>query len=71
MTIVGGTATTGTIVAVSWTATPTIYVCTVTQNGNATYYGIGNSVATTTGFNLTADVSVSSATVVVNYSCQP
>jgi len=71
VTIVGGTATTGTIATLSWTAVPTAYVCTATQNGGATSYGIGNSVATTTGFNITSAVTVSGQTLSVNYSCQP
>lgn len=70
-TIVGGTATTGTVASLAWTATPTAYVCTATMNGGATSFGIGNSVATTTGMNITAAVSVVSATFSVNYSCQP
>lgn len=70
-TIVGGTATTGTIATLAWTATPTAYVCTATMNGGATSFGIGNSVATTTGMNITAAVSVVSATFTVNYACQP
>lgn len=70
-TIVGGTATTGTIASLSWTATPTAYVCTATMNGGASAFGIGNSVATTTGMNITAGVSVIGATFSVNYSCQP
>jgi hypothetical protein len=71
LTIVGGTATTGTVAALSWTATPTAYVCTATMNGGATSYGIGNSVATTTGMNVTTAVSVLGITFTVNYSCQP
>lgn len=71
LTIVGGTATTGTICSLAWTATPAAYVCTATENGGTTSFGIGNSVASTTGVNLTAAVSVISATLTVNYSCQP
>lgn len=70
-TIVGGTATTGTIVTLSWTATPTAQVCTATQNGGTTIFGIGNSVATTTGFNITAAISVVGSSITVNYNCQP
>lgn len=69
VTIVGGTATTGTIDAVSWPGTNTAPVCNATQNGGSTNYGIGNSIATTTGFNITAASSVSGATVVINYAC--
>lgn len=70
-TIVGGTATTGTILSLAWTATPTAYVCTATMNGGTGFLGIGNSVATTTGFNITAGVTVIGVTFNVNYSCEP
>lgn len=70
-TIVGGTATTGTICGLAWTATPAAYACTATMNGGASAFGIGNSVATTTGMNITAGVSVAASTFTVNYSCQP
>lgn len=69
--IVGGTATTGTIATLAWTATPSTYVCSATQNGGAIWYGIGNSVATATGFSITSAVTISGATFSVNYSCQP
>jgi hypothetical protein len=71
VTIVGGTATTGTVCSPSWTATPAAYVCTATMNGGATSFAIGNSVATTTGFNITTAVSIAASTAIVNYSCQP
>jgi hypothetical protein len=71
LSIVGGTATTGTVAALSWTATSAAYVCTATMNGGATSYGIGNSVATTTGMNITSAVSVLGINLTVNYSCQP
>lgn len=71
LSIVGGTATTGTICSLAWTATPAAYVCAATMNGGATALGIGNSVATTTGVNITSGVSVTATTLTVNYSCQP
>jgi hypothetical protein len=70
-TVVGGTATTGTIFSLSWTATATAYVCTATMNGGTGFLGIGNSLATTTGMNITAGVTVLGLTFNVNYSCQP
>ncbi len=70
LTIAGGTATTGTIATLSWPATPTAYVCTATQNGGTASYLIGSSMATTTGFSITAGASVAGATLTVNYSCQ-
>lgn len=71
LTIVGGTATTGTICSLAWTATPAAYVCTATMNGGTGFLGIGNSVASTTGVNITAGVTVVGTTFTVNYSCQP
>lgn len=70
LSIVGGTGTTGTIVGVAWTATPSAQVCTATMNGGTGFLGIGNSIATTTGFNITAGVTVIGVTFSVNYSCQ-
>lgn len=70
-TIVGGTGTTGTVASLAWTATGTAWVCTATMNGGATAFNIGNSVATTTGMNITAGISVVGSTFTVNYSCVP
>lgn len=70
-TIVGGTFTTGTVAALAWTATPAAYVCTATMNGGTGFLGVGNSVATTTGMNITVGVTVATLTFSVNYSCQP
>lgn len=73
-TVVGGTATTGTIFTLAWTATPTAYVCSVTQNdtGVATaYLGLGHTVATTTGITVQAGISVIGTTFNVDYQCQP
>lgn len=70
-TIVGGTATTGTIATLSWATTTTAYVCQVMQNGGASFYGIGHGVATATGMTITAGVTVASATVTVDYECTP
>ena len=69
-----GTFTGGTLVTMSWPATPSAYVCTATQNGSGTGsdYIIGNSVATNTGMTVTsAAAGISSAVVLINYSCQP
>lgn len=73
VTVVGGTATTGTIFTLAWTATPTAYVCQVSQNdtGVATaYLGLGHSVATTTGMTVSAGISVIGTTFNVDYNCQ-
>ena len=72
LTIVGGTATTGTIATVTFSATlPTAPACFASMNGGATAFGIGNSAPTTTTFNITAGISVVGATFNVNYQCQP
>jgi hypothetical protein len=72
LTIVGGTATTGTIATVTFSgtlsATP---ACFAQMNGGGTLYGIGNSAPTTGAFNITAGISVLGATFNVNYQCQP
>lgn len=70
-TIVGGTATTGTIASLAWTATPTAWVCSVGMNGGTGFLGIGHSVATTTGMNITAGVTVLGLTFTVDYNCVP
>lgn len=70
-TIVGGTATTGTIATLSWGATATAYACTVTQNGGTAFLGIGHGVATTTGMTITSGVTVAGVTVAVDYQCEP
>jgi hypothetical protein len=71
ITIVGGSATTGTIATLTWTATPTAYVCSISQDGGATWFGLSNTLATTTGFSIISAVSVSGSSFSVNYSCQP
>lgn len=72
LTIVGGTATTGTIATVSFSAALSAAPsCVSTMNGGVTFFGIGNSSPTTTAFNITAAVSVIGATFNVNYGCLP
>lgn len=74
ISIVGGTATTGTVAALSWTATPTAYVCTATENpntGTTTQLGVNHNVATTTGVNIAVAVSIAGLTLEVDYSCRP
>ena len=72
LTIVGGTATTGTIATVSFSATLSAAPsCAVTQNGGAAMFSVGNSAPSTAAFNITADISVAAATFNVNYVCQP
>ena len=72
LTIVGGTATTGTIATVSFSSTLSAApACFASMNGGTTLFGIGNSAPTTTTFNITAGVSVLGATFNVNYTCQP
>jgi lysophospholipase L1-like esterase len=73
LTIVGGTATTGTIATLNFSATLTAApgLCIVTQAGGASLFGIGHGTPATTGFTITAGVSVATSTVTVDYSCQP
>jgi hypothetical protein len=73
LTIVGGTATTGTIATVNFSATLSSApgLCMVTQTGGATLFGIGHGVPSTTSFTITAGISVATATVTVDYNCLP
>lgn len=72
LTIVGGTATTGTIATVTFSAAlsaaPQAFVG---QNGGTSLFDIGNSAPTTTAFNITSGVTVLGATFNVNYQVQP
>jgi hypothetical protein len=67
--VVGGTFTTGNLLALVWPTTTTAYKCSVTSNGNAAYYGFGHSVATATGMTITNAVSVAGVTVTFDYAC--
>ena len=72
LTIVGGTATTGTIATVTFSAAlGAAPACFASMNGGGTLFSIGNSAPTTTAFNITAGISVIGATFNVNYLCQP
>jgi len=65
-------ATTGTIATVTFSATLSAApACFASQNGGSTAFGIGNSAPTSSTFNITAGISVSLATLTVNYICQP
>jgi hypothetical protein len=74
-TVVGGTFTGGNIFSLSWTATPTAYVCSVVQNVTSaeggTFYALGHTVATTTGMTVTSQITLAGQTFNVDYSCQP
>ena len=71
LTIVGGTATTGTIATVAFPGTlAAAPACFAFSNGNATSFGIGNSAPTASSFNITAADTVASATLNVNYICE-
>lgn len=72
LTIVGGTATTGTIATVNFSTTLSAApACFADMNGGGTLFNIGNSAPTTGAFNITAAISVIGATFNVNYWCQP
>lgn len=70
-TVVGGTATTGTIITLLWPTTTTAWVCSVDMNGGTGFLGIGHSVATATGMNITAGLTVVGVTFTVDYNCVP
>jgi hypothetical protein len=73
LTIVGGSATTGTIATVNFSAALAAApgLCQVTQNGGTTFFGIGEGQPTSTAFTVTAGNSVASSTVTVDYRCTP
>lgn len=72
LTIVGGTATTGTIATVTFSASLSAApACFAQMNGGATLFSIGNSAPTASAFNITAGISVIGATFNVSYQCQP
>ena len=72
ISIVGGTATTGVIATVSYTALTTApRVCQVTMNGGTTFLGLGYGTPTTTSFTITAAVSVLGITFEADYTCRP
>lgn len=69
--VAGGTFTTGNFLTLVWPTTTTAYVCTATMNGGTGFLGVGNDVATATGMNISAGVTILGVTVTVNYSCRP
>lgn len=73
ITIVGGTATTGTICTVNFSATLSSApgLCQVTQNGGATAFSLGHGTPSTTSFAVTAAITVSGQTLTADYVCTP
>lgn len=69
--VAGSSASTGTICTVDFSATLSGApgLCKVSQNGGSSNYSIGHGTASTTGFTITAGISVASATVTVDYEC--
>lgn len=71
ISIVGGTATTGTIATIAFPQTlGAAPICGVSVNGQATYLGIGHGNPTTTGFTITSGVTVAGKTVAIDYWCE-
>jgi hypothetical protein len=73
LTIVGGTATTGTVATIGYTGLGLLLAprtCLVVQNGGATHLGIGHGAPSTTSFTVTSAVTVSGVTFNVDYSCK-
>lgn len=70
----GGTATTGTIATLSWTATSTTPVCMISQNGQGgtgtSFLDLGHTAPSTTGFAITAGITVLGVTFNVDYLCE-
>jgi hypothetical protein len=73
LAIVGGTATTGTICTVNFSATlgTAPGYGEVTQNGGATLFGVGHGAPATTGMTISAGISVAASTLTVDYQLLP
>ena len=72
VTIVGGTATTGTICTVTFSAALTgTPVVQISQNGGTASYILGHGTATTTSFTITSGSSVAGATINIDYEVMP
>jgi hypothetical protein len=69
-TVVGGTATTGTFVTLTWPTTTAAWRCIVTPNGNTSFLGLGHSVATATGMTVNSAVTILGITFTFDYACQ-
>jgi hypothetical protein len=71
LTIVGGTATTGTIATVNFSTTLPAApgLCMVSQEGGTSHYGIAHGTPSTSSFTITSAVSVSGVTLTVDYVC--
>ncbi len=71
LTIVGGTATTGVIATLNFSATLSAApFCTITQQGGTTSFGLSHNLPTTTAFTISADASVAAATLTIDYDCR-
>jgi hypothetical protein len=72
LTIVGGTATTGTIATVNFLTTlVSVPECWVQENGGVAFIGVGHGTATTGAFTITAAVAgIATTTITVDYGCQ-
>jgi len=73
LTIVGGTATTGTICTVNYSATlgTAPGYGEATQNGGATLFGVGHGAPSTTAMTISAGISVATSTLTVDYQLLP
>lgn len=69
ITIVGGTATTGTVCTINFSGTLSAAPGTVhvTQNGGAALVNIGHGTASTTAVTITAGLTITGATVNIDY----
>lgn len=71
-TVASGTFTTGTILTLVWPTTTTAYVCSGSVFNGTTGASIGyHNVATATGMTFSTLASPATATVDIDYSCQP
>jgi hypothetical protein len=73
LTIVGGTATTGTIGTLNFSTTLGTAPgwCSVIMDGGSGFLGLGHGVPSTTGFTITAGIAVTGVTLTADYQCIP
>jgi hypothetical protein len=72
LTLVGGTATTGTIATVTFSAALSAAPsCQVEEPGIVAIHGVDHGIPSTTAFTISAASTVSGATLTLEYNCKP
>lgn len=73
LSLVGGTATTGTIATINWDTTYSTAPrwCSIIPRGAAIGFNIDHGVPSTIGMTITAGVTILGATLALDYQCKP